>query len=216
MWKCNQSRPGFELVSPCSFSTTITITPRAHYLECLVHLTWMIFEKGRWVAVLFLILRLLLPVFVQNITQYPCVFPHVAFFPFVYLLITIKYHTIFIWVILTLRGQNIYRLSSNSGNTLPVLFSFRNLSPRAAHLHWTPKDKVSANLWGLGRPQKENAVRTKQFLEWHPHTLEWSGNIHDLVSKSAWVVGWKIKSFVPFHWRGKFIIDAQSSVDTVA
>ena len=27
--KCNQSRPGFELVSPCSFSTTITITPRA-------------------------------------------------------------------------------------------------------------------------------------------------------------------------------------------
>ena len=27
--KCNQSRPGFELVSPCSFPTTITITPRA-------------------------------------------------------------------------------------------------------------------------------------------------------------------------------------------
>ena len=27
--KCNQSRPGFELVSPCPFSTTITITPRA-------------------------------------------------------------------------------------------------------------------------------------------------------------------------------------------
>ena len=30
--KCNQSRPGFELVSPCPFPTTITITPRAHPL----------------------------------------------------------------------------------------------------------------------------------------------------------------------------------------
>ena len=27
--KCNQSRPGFELVSPCPYPTTITITPRA-------------------------------------------------------------------------------------------------------------------------------------------------------------------------------------------
>ena len=27
--KCNQSRRGFELVSPCPFPTTITITPRA-------------------------------------------------------------------------------------------------------------------------------------------------------------------------------------------
>ena len=27
--KCNQSRPGFELVSPCSFPRTITITPQA-------------------------------------------------------------------------------------------------------------------------------------------------------------------------------------------
>ena len=26
--KCNQSRPGFELESPCSFPTTITTTPR--------------------------------------------------------------------------------------------------------------------------------------------------------------------------------------------
>ena len=32
--KCNQSRPGFELVSPCSFSTTITITPRAPPHHC--------------------------------------------------------------------------------------------------------------------------------------------------------------------------------------
>ena len=27
--KCNQSRPGFELVLPCPFPTTITITPQA-------------------------------------------------------------------------------------------------------------------------------------------------------------------------------------------
>ena len=27
--ECNQSRPGFELVSPCSFPMTITTTPRA-------------------------------------------------------------------------------------------------------------------------------------------------------------------------------------------
>ena len=30
--KCNQSRPGFELESPCSFPTTITTTPRAPFL----------------------------------------------------------------------------------------------------------------------------------------------------------------------------------------
>ena len=28
---CNQSRPGFELVSPCPFPTAITITPRAPF-----------------------------------------------------------------------------------------------------------------------------------------------------------------------------------------
>ena len=28
--KCNQSSPGFELGSPCSFPTTITITPNKH------------------------------------------------------------------------------------------------------------------------------------------------------------------------------------------
>ena len=27
--KCNEFRPGFELVSPCLFPTTITTTPRA-------------------------------------------------------------------------------------------------------------------------------------------------------------------------------------------
>ena len=31
--KCNQPRPGFELVSPCSFPATITITPRTPPLE---------------------------------------------------------------------------------------------------------------------------------------------------------------------------------------
>ena len=34
--KCNQSRPGFELVSPCSFPTTITITPRAPLCICYI------------------------------------------------------------------------------------------------------------------------------------------------------------------------------------
>ena len=31
--KCNQSRPEIELVSPCPYSVTITITPRAHPLH---------------------------------------------------------------------------------------------------------------------------------------------------------------------------------------
>ena len=31
--KCNQSRSGFELVSPCSFPTTITITPIVNLLN---------------------------------------------------------------------------------------------------------------------------------------------------------------------------------------
>ena len=32
MWKCNQSRPGFELVSPCPFPTTITIAPFKRFI----------------------------------------------------------------------------------------------------------------------------------------------------------------------------------------
>ena len=36
MWKGNHSRPWFELVSPCSFPTTITITPRAPPFYCVV------------------------------------------------------------------------------------------------------------------------------------------------------------------------------------
>ena len=38
--KCNQSRPGFELVSPCPIPTTITTTPRANtpnQTETLLH-----------------------------------------------------------------------------------------------------------------------------------------------------------------------------------
>ena len=38
--KCNQSRPGIELVSPCPFPTTITITPRAPPFICLLWLFW--------------------------------------------------------------------------------------------------------------------------------------------------------------------------------
>ena len=34
--KSNQSRPGFELVSPCPFPTTITTTPRAPQCESMV------------------------------------------------------------------------------------------------------------------------------------------------------------------------------------
>ena len=38
MWKCNQSRPGFEVMSLYSFPTTITITPRAPpFISSMVH-----------------------------------------------------------------------------------------------------------------------------------------------------------------------------------
>ena len=40
--KCNEFRPGFELVSPCSFPTTITITPRA---PPSVFLQWITFPS---------------------------------------------------------------------------------------------------------------------------------------------------------------------------
>ena len=36
--KCNQSRPGFELVSLCSFPMTITITPRASPFTIVIYL----------------------------------------------------------------------------------------------------------------------------------------------------------------------------------
>ena len=37
--KCNQSRLGFELVLPCPFPTTITITPRAPpYITIYMHI----------------------------------------------------------------------------------------------------------------------------------------------------------------------------------
>ena len=34
---CDQSRPGFELVSPCPFPTTITITPQATFFNFFTH-----------------------------------------------------------------------------------------------------------------------------------------------------------------------------------
>ena len=40
--KCNQSRPGFELVSPCPFPTTITITPRAPRWDLMAELVLQI------------------------------------------------------------------------------------------------------------------------------------------------------------------------------
>ena len=43
--KCNQTRPGFELVSPCPFPTTITITPRTSCSELWVtycHYLWFL------------------------------------------------------------------------------------------------------------------------------------------------------------------------------
>ena len=33
--KCNQPRQGFELVSPCSFTRTITVIPRALMYVCM-------------------------------------------------------------------------------------------------------------------------------------------------------------------------------------
>ena len=51
--KCNQSRPGFELVSPYSFPTTITTTPRANkvstWYSCWpsgLRFSWMGFDPG--------------------------------------------------------------------------------------------------------------------------------------------------------------------------
>ena len=38
--KCNQSRPGFELVSPCSFPTTTTTTPRAPLIVFVMGGKW--------------------------------------------------------------------------------------------------------------------------------------------------------------------------------
>ena len=43
--KCNQSRTGFELVSPCPFPTMITITPRAPpkmTISLAVRFTWIL------------------------------------------------------------------------------------------------------------------------------------------------------------------------------
>ena len=44
--KCNQSRPGFELVSPCPFDATITITPRDNHIKARIDKTQQN-SKGR-------------------------------------------------------------------------------------------------------------------------------------------------------------------------
>ena len=53
MLKCNQSRPGFELVSPCSFLTTITIIPRAPLLKILY--SWHVFILKAGICLFFLL-----------------------------------------------------------------------------------------------------------------------------------------------------------------
>ena len=49
--KCNQSRPGFELVSPCPFPSTITITPRAPPNQKLMDTDWAAL-RIRWLNTL--------------------------------------------------------------------------------------------------------------------------------------------------------------------
>ena len=44
--KCNQPHPGFELVSPCPFPTTITITPRASISMQTKPSTYSFNQKG--------------------------------------------------------------------------------------------------------------------------------------------------------------------------
>ena len=46
--KCNQSRPGFDLVSPCPFRTTIIITPRALFTNVIIQDYWI--EDKLWEA----------------------------------------------------------------------------------------------------------------------------------------------------------------------
>ena len=53
--KCNQSRPGFELVSPCSFSTTITITPQALEYIDITYSVWFVPYKSIFILCLYAI-----------------------------------------------------------------------------------------------------------------------------------------------------------------
>ena len=63
--KCNQSRPVFELVSPCPFPTTITIIPRASPLMVMTvyagfcHYVLVWFPYSKVVFLMILILRVL-------------------------------------------------------------------------------------------------------------------------------------------------------------
>ena len=64
--KCNQSRPGFELVSPSTFPTTITITPEAPpiYTTCTSYKNYL--WENIWVVCGFY-KRVYIPVYVWNI-----------------------------------------------------------------------------------------------------------------------------------------------------
>ena len=56
--KCNQSRPGCELVSPCPFATTITITPQAPPITIIYtiykHIVFYIFYHSSTHAILYI------------------------------------------------------------------------------------------------------------------------------------------------------------------
>ena len=59
--KCNQSRPGFELVSSCPFPTTINITTRAppllHFMVCQP--LWVILRQILFIHAIFKVNSLL-------------------------------------------------------------------------------------------------------------------------------------------------------------
>ena len=46
--KCDQFRPGFELVLSCPFPTMITITPRAHHSFLYSYLIQIVFKRSIW------------------------------------------------------------------------------------------------------------------------------------------------------------------------
>ena len=73
--KCNQSRPGFELVSPCSFPTTVTITPRAPP-NTLQNQKSEILSKCRHENKHLLSMKYLYCIIFHSILQYP--YPHIA------------------------------------------------------------------------------------------------------------------------------------------
>ena len=89
--KCNQSRPGFELVSPYLFPTTITITPRAllsllsiYLCHCLLLFSFS-FSPPSPLSLSFLyFFSVFLPPF-HSISSFAFVF-FVSFFSFIFIL----------------------------------------------------------------------------------------------------------------------------------